>query len=791
MFDDAAMAVRAFADAAETFQVETLPRYVRAWDRAQSEARSANDKADRVLDEQVREASSLPDRGAGAQARAEARTINGVARGQVAYGQQAAMAAMTSQFADLKAELAHKARATGDAMAALTLVAVPDSVARDFIDHQSGGQSFGWCNVDGSTFPPDLGTDAALAGMTLVGRRHAIEDGREVAGALQGWREHGGQIDPAVLAMLQARQGDPDFASTLLQELGPGAVAALPGELSGAHLAPTLSNEEQMRGEYAWRTSAPALLSALGVVLAAGTSATGDAALPDTWTRGFLAAASKDSYAPVIALVWAAQRSRPGVQFGTGFLTGSMNAITDYVSADITVPNTKYSTNNLGRLAAALGAYASASSYIANPGRGAGDLPDGWLAVGDPLHTMFAALGRNPQASTQWLHQGLPPTADQAAAGQLMSGRVGFWLQKHPVFQGPDQFLWGADNGAALGTVLEAGMTSGGALARDGAQNTAFFFHQMGASHLAVPEGARAGVRAVFVHWVDALNWNTTKKIPNGAMLRVGDNPLTPGRDDTGQPNFNGRDVQWLLKGSFSTNEQVTGYSGLSLGHLRQDFNALAQGVHAKTIKTSQFGQAGGQLGLWQGVLTSQYNDILLTHALEKDERVRAQKMWASFVVDVLTAPIPGDKAFEGLNSTLAKMATTGVGAGQDATADSMLDTAFPQDANVKAALVKAGVVADAGYADGKALLVQWAMESGMIDKVLIDRQWGDHLPAGITAKKPYGYTVDPKAAGEAFREFVQEDGAAALSELGLNATYLEEFAIDPAAKYDESKYLG
>jgi len=72
--------------------------------------------------------------------------------------------------------------------------------------------------------------------------------------------------------------------------------------------------------------------------------------------------------------------------------------------------------------------------------------------------------------------------------------------------------VWGADNGAALGTVLEAGMTSGGALARDGAQNTAFFFHQMGASHLAVPEGARAGVRAVFVHWVDALNWNTTKK---------------------------------------------------------------------------------------------------------------------------------------------------------------------------------------------------------------------------------------------------------------------------------------
>jgi hypothetical protein len=372
-----------------------------------------------------------------------------------------------------------------------------------------------------------------------------------------------------------------------------------------------------------------------------------------------------------------------------------------------------------------------------------------------------------------------------------MSGRVGFWLQKQPVFQGPDEFLWGADKGAALGTVLEAGMTSGGALAQDGAQSTAFFFRQMGAGQLALPDGARAGVRAVFVHWVDALNWNTTKKIPVGGMLRVGNNPLTPGRDDTGQPLFNGRDVQWLLTGAFSTNEQVTGYAGLSLGHLRQDFTALAQGVHAGTISTAQFGQAGAKLGLWQGVLTSRYNDILLTHALEQDETVRAQKMWASFVVDVLTAPIPGDKAFAGLNSTLAKMATTGVGAGQDAATASLLDTAFPEDANVKAALGKAGVAADAGYADGKALLVQWAMESGMIDQRLIDQQWGGHLPAGITAKAPDGYTVDPKAAGAAFQEFVHENGAAALTELGLDGTYLEEFAIDPAAKYSESKYLG
>lgn len=181
MFDDAAMALRAFADAAGTFQTETVPRYTRAWDRAESEARSANDKADRALDEQVREANSLPDHGAGSQARAEARNINGVARGQVASGQRAAMAALTSQFADLKAELAQVARATGAAMADLTVVAVPDSVARDFLGHHGSGLSLGWCNVDGSTFPPDLGSDGALPGMTLVKDMHDMADGEQAA----------------------------------------------------------------------------------------------------------------------------------------------------------------------------------------------------------------------------------------------------------------------------------------------------------------------------------------------------------------------------------------------------------------------------------------------------------------------------------------------------------------------------------------------------------------------------------------------------------------------------------
>lgn len=52
-FHDAAMALRTFADAAETFQTQTLPQYIRRWDEAESGAKSAYDKADRAYDDQI------------------------------------------------------------------------------------------------------------------------------------------------------------------------------------------------------------------------------------------------------------------------------------------------------------------------------------------------------------------------------------------------------------------------------------------------------------------------------------------------------------------------------------------------------------------------------------------------------------------------------------------------------------------------------------------------------------------------------------------------------------------
>jgi len=84
--------------------------------------------------------------------------------------------------------------------------------------------------------------------------------------------------------------------------------------------------------------------------------------------------------------------------------------------------------------------------------------------------------------------------------------------------------------------------------------------------------------------------------------------------------------------------------------------------------------------------------------------------------------------------------------------------------------------------------LTQWALENGMVDQELIPKEWKGDLPDGITAKHPYGYTVDPKKAGDDFRQFVQEDGAVALTSLKLDSQYLLALAVDPAATYIKPK---
>lgn len=115
---------------------------------------------------------------------------------------------MDTQFNQLKAELGQKAQAAGDAMAGLTVVAVPDSVAKDFIGHHGSGQTIGWCNADGSTFPPDLGTDGALPGMTLVKDMHDMADGEQAARAFNETFQTGPQSEAELDAYLNTLKGD-------------------------------------------------------------------------------------------------------------------------------------------------------------------------------------------------------------------------------------------------------------------------------------------------------------------------------------------------------------------------------------------------------------------------------------------------------------------------------------------------------------------------------------------------------------------------------------------------------
>jgi hypothetical protein len=780
MFLQASLAVKSFANDVEAFQLEILPGLVRGWDKAEADAGDAYRKADLVKAGAVGEAKLLTRPGDATEASAAAGVAHRKARDQAADSQHQTMKILNSQFAAEKAALVIKAKSAGDALADKTVFAVPDSVAKDFTGRGGGGLFGGLGDLYNRFFMPDLGIDE-LPGMTLVARKHAIEDAGTVAGSVQDWRKNGGPIDPATLAMLQKRKSDRDFASTLLQDLGPEALAALPGELTHARVQPTADNAEEMSGERAWRKSAPEMLQALGVVLATGTSATGDAALPKAWTPKFLEAAKKENYAPIVALEWSAQKAQPNIQFGPDFLIQSTNAITDFVKADIDLPSRvdiqgPERIYNRDLLMGTLNKYASDSNYAPRFIYPTDlKLAAGWLNVDDPMHTMFQALGDNKDASIQWLHQDLPKK--ETDQGHFMSTQVEFWLGKHPDTplgrQSSDYKLWGNDKGAGFGKVLQAGMTSGDALAQESAQNTAFFFREMGANKLELPEGAKAGVRDVFTHQVDALNWNTAFSIPQDTMLNVMDNSGTLGRDDTGQPIFYQEDVKWLLTQSFNTDKQVAEYAKLSLGHLRQDFNGLAQTRNPSMVEfANRFGQ-------WKGLLTNQNNKILETDAIADDKMDAHKKAFASFLLAVLTAPI--DKLSLGLPSTLAKMADRANYKGQIALTDSMLSKYFQEKSNIDKAQTIEGDTSDASYSDGKAMLVQWAVENGLLDALekngTLKKTELDQLRA-ITTKSPTGYTIE---SGAPFQQFIRDNGGKVLEGLKLDS-YPEAFSFDPAA---------
>lgn len=179
---------------------------------------------------------------------------------------------------------------------------------------------------------------------------------------------------------------------------------------------------------------------------------------------------------------------------------------------------------------------------------------------------------------------------------------------------------------------------------------------------------------------------------------------------------------------------------------------------------------------------------IRCTGFAPKVHEARANAAFASFVVGVLTEPIPGGKAFDKLGPTASGMATAAADGGKGALTDSVLSEAFPENAYLNPALRAAGAAADASYSDGKAILVQWAMGNGMIEPRLIEQQWGGNSPSVSRPRAWAGTASTPRWPARRCGEFVNANGAAALTDLHLDGKYFEGFTVDPSAKYSQQE---
>jgi uncharacterized protein YukE len=122
-------------------------------------------------------------------------------------------------------------RQAGAAVAAATMVAVPDSTVSGFVAGGGTGMMPGWCTRDGGVFPPDLHAELVLeSGLPMLHQRDVAADVARVQPYLQQWIQHAGPIDPQIAAILARRADDPAFATPIVKALGPdGLITAIRG----------------------------------------------------------------------------------------------------------------------------------------------------------------------------------------------------------------------------------------------------------------------------------------------------------------------------------------------------------------------------------------------------------------------------------------------------------------------------------------------------------------------------------------------------------------------------------
>jgi hypothetical protein len=229
MFTAAADKLKAVAEKARTAKDTTIPNLNSRWDGAQTTYNNAVSKNKSAYEQ------SAADLDPGVTGTARTASLQGLADTQAtanadaAEERKATEGKLTGEYNTLVEDLKREFTAASTVLTDSTLKPVSDDTVSKFVSGGGTGLNAGWKNPDGSSFPPELGIDMALAkDMPLTDDRHAVIDGERVAVYLDGWERRDEKpppsIPPDLQKIMKERANDPMYGQAVANKLGPEGV---------------------------------------------------------------------------------------------------------------------------------------------------------------------------------------------------------------------------------------------------------------------------------------------------------------------------------------------------------------------------------------------------------------------------------------------------------------------------------------------------------------------------------------------------------------------------------------
>ncbi|WP_318011407.1 DUF6571 family protein [Actinotalea sp. M2MS4P-6] len=275
--------------------------------------------------------------------------------------------------------------------------------------------------------------------LSQVAPETAVTNGREAAERL---RDCDGVPDEDLIALIEANQDDPYFASGFAGELSPDELAELTVALSYHRTQyDNVHTAEEIDAANAWYGR---LVTAMSATLGTATRATGDLALPAGYADGWVEAITEEVPYQIGADPDASGFADRANALGVLLMSGTFSEdFTTTVATGVYDYEREFGAEN----GAVWGPRSSdaASAFFVADATGA--------RFRDPMVGVLAALGHNPAAAQEFFAGGDQVTVTIAGSDQVVSDRLAYLITER---------TWAGlpDNGDALGAALEAATTT-------------------------------------------------------------------------------------------------------------------------------------------------------------------------------------------------------------------------------------------------------------------------------------------------------------------------------------------